>query len=81
MILKTSQINAMNRKIRADQCLYCNSRKCYKRIFAPGKYDEIACPEHVKNLDRDVLMFVTNNVVVTVENGTTQKKRQIIYAR
>lgn len=36
---------------RADQCLFCNSRNCHVRIFGNG-YDEVACRQHVKNLER-----------------------------
>jgi len=43
-------------KKRKDECLFCSSRSCYTRIVTSedkGKlYDEIACPNHVFELEK-----------------------------
>lgn len=36
---------------RPDECLFCTSRKCFTQITAP-EFDEIACTDHVKDLER-----------------------------
>jgi len=39
---------------RSDECLFCGSRSCYYRIHTYGhEYDELACPKHVADLERD----------------------------
>jgi len=39
---------------RKDECLFCTSRSCFERVVSSGDngqlYDEIACPEHVKDM-------------------------------
>jgi hypothetical protein len=38
---------------RKDACLFCKSRSCYERVVSSDNgqtYDEIACPEHVKDM-------------------------------
>lgn len=41
-------------KKRKDECLFCTSRSCYERVVSSEDigqlYDEIACPNHVKEL-------------------------------
>lgn len=37
---------------RADECLFCRCRRCFVRIYTGyDRFDEIACPEHVRDLE------------------------------
>lgn len=41
------------RSRRADECLFCSSRRCYTRIRADnGMYDEVACRDHGRDLEQ-----------------------------
>jgi len=42
---------------RKDECLFCNSRKCYTQIYREADemgpaYNEIACSKHVEELGK-----------------------------
>lgn len=45
----------MSRQIkqRRDRCMFCPRRHCNYRIYTVvGDFDEVACFEHIKNLER-----------------------------
>ncbi len=63
--IKKKGVDIMQKVKRSDTCLFCNRRRCYLRIVrteAP-KYDEIACPLHVLDLEKH------SNEVLGVRNG------------
>lgn len=40
------------RKKRRDECFACTKRICHVRIYREGVIDEIACRDHVRQLER-----------------------------
>lgn len=34
-----------------DQCFMCSERNCFIRIYRPGVMDEVACHDHIKDLE------------------------------
>jgi len=50
--VSTSELKAARTR-RTDECLFCRSRRCHVRIHVEnGMFDEVACSEHVRDLER-----------------------------
>jgi hypothetical protein len=69
----------MNKAKRKDECLFCNSRSCYERLFSfvdGGKtYDEIACRQHVEDLYKHAYGRKTSGVRICSMSSTGKHKR------
>ena len=65
-------------KMRKDQCLFCNSRKCNTRIVSTTDnvitYDEVACNKHILLLEKNADQAVPK-VIKLYQSRTSKLKR------
>ena len=66
-------------KKRKDECLFCNKRSCYTRIvkLEEPTYDEVACRNHVEELEKhsDKVLGCKNGVMRNHLTSSGQLKR------
>ena len=66
-------------KKRKDECLFCSKKSCYNRIvrLAEPKYDEIACGNHILELEKhsDEALGVKNGIMRYHISGTSKQCR------
>lgn len=64
---------------RKDECLFCNKRSCHIRIVRveEPKYDEVACSNHIEDLEKhsDEILGYKNGVMRSHITSSGQLKR------
>lgn len=59
----------------ADECLFCRSRRCYVRIHtANGLYDEIACRDHARDLERHSDRHLGRAIRTSTSSSSPQRR-------